>query len=104
MYGQQNFPTKIEDINLESLKKLSSYFKRDTGYQDHCDGESQEGYAVPAMSVALGSRIIEKHITLDRNKKGFDYESALLPQEFKNFVALIRSTEKAIGKKPSKTF
>ena len=28
MYGQQNFPTKIEDINLESLKKLSSYFKR----------------------------------------------------------------------------
>ena len=104
MYGQQNFPTKINDINLESLKKLSSYFKRDTGYQDHCDGESQEGYAVPAMSLALGSRVIEKHITLDRNKKGFDYESALLPQEFKNFVALIRSTEKAIGKNLPRPF
>lgn len=98
MYGQQNFPTKIDDINLESLKKLSSYFKRDIGYQDHCDGKSQEGYVVPAMSLALGSRVIEKHITLDRNKKGFDYESALLPQEFKKFVTLIRSTEKAIGK------
>lgn len=104
MYGQQNFPTKIDDINLESLKKLSSYFKRDIGYQDHCDGESQEGFVVPAMSLALGSRVIEKHISLDRNKKGFDYESALLPQEFKKFVSLIRSTEKAVGKNLPRPF
>ena len=29
---------------------------------------------------------------------------ALLPQEFKNFVALIRSTEKAIGKNLPRPF
>ena len=104
MYGQQNFPTKISDVNLISLTKLLKYFKKDIGYQDHCDGKSEEGYLIPSMSIALGTKIIEKHITLDRNRNGFDYESALLPNEFKKFVNLMRSVEGSLGKSLPREF
>jgi len=41
--------------------------------------------------------VIEKHLTLDRAKKGFDYYSALNPDEFSDFVAFIKQVYVAIG-------
>ena len=43
------------------------------------------------MAISAGAEFIEKHITLDRRKKGFDYYSALNPDEFRNFVKYIRN-------------
>ena len=104
MYGQQNFPTKVKDINLITLPKLFKYFKKNIGYQDHCDGKSSEGFLLPSMSIALGAKIIEKHLTLDRNQNGFDYESALLPNEFKKFVNLMQSVSTSLGKSLPRKF
>ena len=104
MYGQQNFPTKVKDINLITLPKLTRYFKKDIGYQDHCDGKSSEGFLLPSMSIALGAKIIEKHLTLDRNQNGFDFESALLPNEFKKFVNMMRSVNMSLGKSLPRKF
>ncbi len=104
MYGQQNFPTKVKDINLITLPKLLEYFKRDIGYQDHCEGKSNEGFLLPSMSISLGAKIIEKHLTLDRNPNGFDYESALLPDEFKKFVKLMKSVSTSLGKSLPRKF
>ena len=46
---------------------------------------------VPLLGIGLGVQIIEKHITLDRSKKGLDYFSALNPNEFLMLVSLIKN-------------
>ena len=51
---------------------------------------------VPLLANSLGATIIEKHITLDRSKKGIDYYAAFEPDEFKHFVKLVRMSNKAL--------
>jgi len=97
LYGFQRFPTKIEDLNLDRMKLMKNKFNIPVGYADHVDGNSQLAKVVPCLAVALGAEIIEKHITIDRSKKGLDYYSSLNPDEFKEMVELIRNTEKAVG-------
>ena len=104
LYGLQNFPTKIDDVNLEKLKFLKDQFNLNIGYQDHCEGNSPEGLHLPILSLGYGVKILEKHICLNRNKNGFDYQSALKPVEFSNFVKKIRLAEKSIGQKFSNKF
>jgi pseudaminic acid synthase len=56
------------------------------------------GISVPVAAVALGARIVEKHFTLSRQIPGPDSAFSLEPQEFKDMVAAIRETEKALGR------
>ena len=56
------------------------------------------GITVPVTAVPLGAKIIEKHMTLDRNLGGPDAKFSLEPQEFKEMVKSVRDAEKAIGK------
>jgi len=98
MYGLQNFPTKPQDINLNFIKKLSRDFSLPFGYQDHSEPESAASTYLPILFLANGASIIEKHITYDRSLKGQDYESALNPDEFAEFVRDIRIVEKIINK------
>ena len=44
-----------------------------------------------------GARIFEKHITLSRAEKGTDYQAALEPDEFKNYVRRMRTADGALG-------
>ena len=50
-----------------------------------------------AAAVALGARIIEKHLTVDRAMEGNDHKVSLLPAEFAAMVAQIREVEAALG-------
>ena len=104
LYGIQNFPTKIENVNLKKLSFLKDKFKLNIGYQDHCEGNSPEGLYLPILSLGYGVKIIEKHICLSRSKNGFDYQSALKPIEFKQFVKNIRIVEKSVGSKFTNKF
>ena len=49
------------------------------------------------MAFTLGADVIEKHITLNRKKKGTDYYSSLDPDEFKNFVDFLKKSYKAFS-------
>jgi sialic acid synthase SpsE len=104
MYGYQNFPTKIEDVHLNYMKKIMELFDLPVGYQDHCDADTKAAFWLPAMSVGMDIQVMEKHITHDRSFKGVDYESALNPDEFKLFVKMIRNLELAGGETVRETF
>ena len=90
----------MEDVNLNVLKTLRSSFGVNVGYSDHT-----LGIEVSTAAVALGSTIIEKHITLDRNLPGPDHKASLEPNEFKNLVKNIRNVSIALGSsiKPTKS-
>ena len=93
LYGFQNYPTKINDLNLNNIKYLKKYFGNycDIGYMDHTDADDKMNFFLPILSVKLGAKIIEKHITYNRQKKGIDYHSSLNPNEFNEFTRIIKS-------------
>ena len=97
MYGHQSFPTKPENVHMSYMKKLSHLFNLDVGYQDHCDADHPSAYWLPAAALGLGVNVMEKHITHNRALKGIDHESALNPDEFIDFVDMIRVIDKALG-------
>ena len=98
LHGFQAYPTADEDAGLGRLQVLQEIFGEvcDIGYMDHADADTLSAWTLPAMAVALGARVIEKHITLDRRLKGTDYYSSLNPDEFKRFVDFIRQADTAI--------
>jgi len=97
MHGYQGYPTSINDINLSRIIELKKKFNLPVGIMDHISGSSELSLIIPLLAIAKGANLIEKHITLDRSKKGLDYYSALEPDEFKKLVYLIRQTESSFG-------
>ena len=97
MYGYQNFPTRIDDVHLRYLVKLRDLFERRVGYQDHTDAAGLAGFWLPAAALGLGVDVLEKHITHDRAKRGVDHQAALNPDEFAQFVTMVREIEAAMG-------
>ena len=87
------YPTPYEEINLRTLTNMSETFDCVVGVSDHSFGS-----AVAVAGVALGARVIEKHLTLSRKDGGPDGTFSMEPQEFKNMVTDIRNVEKALGK------
>ncbi len=100
MYGIQNFPTKLSDLNLNKISFLKEKFKCIIGYADHTDSdENFYSKYIPLLAHSLGANIIEKHITINRHLKGRDYYSALNPDEFKHFVEIFKYKKKIFGEK-----
>ncbi|NQU64587.1 MAG: N-acetylneuraminate synthase family protein, partial [SAR324 cluster bacterium] len=80
-------------LNLNILRSFQSIFDFPVGYSDHTLGPT----IVPVAAVAMGAKIIEKHITLDRKMEGPDHAFALEPTELSIMVEAIRKTEQALG-------
>lgn len=94
-----DYPTAMEDVNLNAMKSIAKHFSLPVGYSDHT-----LGIEVPIAAVAMGATIIEKHFTLDKTLSGPDHKASLEPNELKVMITSIRNIEKALGsyeKQPS---
>ena len=87
-----SYPPNFKDANIQAMLTMKKTFKAIVGYSDH----SPE-FTVPLGAVALGAKIIEKHITFDRNLKGPDHSFALTFEEFDQMIKEIRKLEDALG-------
>ena len=87
------YPTPYEDINLRTMQSMAQTFDCVVGLSDHTMGN-----AVATASVALGGKVVEKHLTLSRADGGVDSAFSMEPEEFKRMVDDIRIVEKAIGR------
>ena len=89
------YPSEYENLNLYTISYLIENYPQFTiGYSDH-----SIGIMVPAVAVALGAKIIEKHITLDRNMKGTDHKMSLGPDGIHRMTRDIRNIELSLGEK-----
>lgn len=86
------YPTPYEDINLRTMVSMRDTFDCIVGLSDHTMGGTVAG-----ASVALGGKIVEKHLTLRREDGGVDSAFSMEPAEFKQMVDDIRIIEKALG-------
>ena len=92
LHCNSTYPSPVELLNLNLIPKLREKFNVPIGYSGH------ESTIVPSVTAAnLGSVIIERHITLDKNMKGLDQSASLEPHEFKQLIQFIRDSEKAKG-------
>lgn len=97
LHGFQAFPTPIEEIRFRDLQGLKDRYHLPVGFLDHTDGGSAFAVVAPALAVAWGADLVEKHFTLDRSAKGFDYQSSLEPGDFHRMVELLRQAERGVG-------
>lgn len=86
------YPALPDEMNLRTIPEMARRFDVPVGLSDHT-----MGVAVPAVAVALGACIIEKHLTLSRTQPGPDSAFSLEPHEFKTMVEAVRIAERALG-------
>lgn len=87
------YPAPYEDINLKTIPNMKETFDCLVGLSDHTMGS-----AVAGAGVALGAKVVEKHLTLSRKDGGADAAFSMEPGEFKEMADNIRLIEKALGK------
>ena len=86
------YPAAAADANLDAIRQLRESFGLHAGWSDHTPG-----IELPIAAVALGAVIVEKHLTLDRTRRGPDHAMSLEPDAFASMVAGIRAIEVALG-------
>ena len=87
------YPCPEKSVNLNSLKTLQNEFpKIPIGYSDHT-----KGIDACIAAVALGAKIIEKHLILKSYLKAPDKKVSIEPNDFKELVKKIRCVEKILG-------
>ena len=91
------YPAPYDEINLNTIATLKNKFKLNIGFSDH-----SLGVQASIAAVALGAKVIEKHLTLNKKLKGPDHRASLDPKEFKFMVQSIRIVEKTLGDKIKK--
>ena len=75
------YPTKIKEVNLNSIIKLKNSFDVHIGFSDHT-----KGLTASMTSIALGAVMLEKHFTLSRSDGGVDSQFSVEPIEMKQLV------------------
>jgi N,N'-diacetyllegionaminate synthase len=88
------YPAPYDEINLNVMATLRNRYKLSIGFSDH-----SLGVQASIAAVALGAKVIEKHLTLNRKLKGPDHIASLDPNEFKFMTQSIRIVEKVLGDK-----
>lgn len=102
LLGFQGYPTPRPDNCLNRLKSFTRIAKSSgdhvkLGFADHAEPMESDSTHLAIMALGYGATVIEKHLTLARCLKLEDHESALSPDEFKNFVSIVRSCDDAAG-------
>lgn len=87
------YPPKFEDINLNNIITFRNMYPNyPIGFSDHTLGGE-----IPVAAVALGSCMIEKHFTLDKEMFGWDHKISANPDEMKKLIVNVNNVQKALG-------
>jgi pseudaminic acid synthase len=93
LYCVSNYPSKISDFNFNNIRILKKRYNCKVGFSDHSTDNK-----VVAAAIAAGAEIIEKHIALEGQKKGFDLAFSLKGKEIKDYARVIKDTSLMLGK------
>ncbi|NVK66686.1 MAG: N-acetylneuraminate synthase family protein [Flavobacteriales bacterium] len=87
------YPTHPNNANLRTILYLQKHYPEYViGYSDHTIGIS-----APVSAMAMGAKIIEKHITINRGLKGTDQIGSLGPDGIARMMRDIRLIEMSLG-------
>jgi N,N'-diacetyllegionaminate synthase len=87
-----SYPAPAEQMNVSLIPNLRRMFGKPVGLSDHTTGVE-----VACAAVALGARIFEKHLTLDKTMSGPDHQASSDPDEMVHYCRTLRSVRAALG-------
>lgn len=91
-----NYTGSSENFKYINLRVLQAYSKRYPGMvlglSDHTPG-----HTTVLGAIALGARIIEKHLTDDNTREGPDHPFSMTPKTWRTMVDRSRELEMALG-------
>jgi sialic acid synthase SpsE len=94
LYCVSNYPSKISDFNFNNIRILKERYNCRVGFSDHSTDNK-----IVAAAIVAGAEVIEKHIALEDQKKGFDLAFSLKGREIKDYAQVIKDTSLMMGKK-----
>ena len=87
------YPAKTEELQLKRIETIRRLWPQcEVGYSGH-----EVGLSTTIAAVAMGARLVERHITLDRASYGSDQAASVEPHGFFLLVRDIRDYERALG-------
>lgn len=95
------YPVEPKDVNLMEIKRLKEKYVdiiKDIGFSGH-----HKGIILDNVAYSIGANYIERHFTLDRNKKGTDHKVAILPEEAKDLIENLDDVYQAYNYRTSDT-
>ena len=93
-HGYSNYPTEAEETNLNAISFMKNKWQIDIGFADH----STETKTLPLLAIAKGATWIEKHISLSRNDRNYDWETSIEYEDFSKLILNIKKYIKTFGK------
>jgi sialic acid synthase SpsE len=92
MHCVSSYPTHDSDLNLRIIPELSKRYDLPVGYSGH-----EINSNASMIALALGGRIIERHITQSRHLEGFDHKLSLDPDDLKSLISDLEQTHTMLG-------
>ena len=86
------YPASPDEMDLASIPVMRERYGCQVGLSDHTLDNT-----AAVVSVALGGTVIEKHLTLSREKGGPDGAFSLEPQELRNLVGQVEVARRVLG-------
>ena len=87
-----SYPTPLESSALGGIRALARAFGMTVGYSDHTVSVHAGG-----LAVAAGARVLEKHLTWNRDAEGPDHAASLEPEAFGEYVRFARQSARMLG-------
>lgn len=91
-HSTSSYPCPPAETNLKMIGTLRKRYGVSVGYSGH-----EVGLQISLAAVALGARLLERHITLDRAMWGSDQAASLEPGGLNRLVRDVRIIETALG-------
>ena len=88
-----SYPAPYDEFNLNVLTDMRKRFKCIVGLSDHTLTNS-----VVFAAVALGAKVIEKHVVLNKKIDTPDAFFSVEPKQYKEMIQAVRDVEKSLGK------
>ena len=92
LHSVSSYPTDDADLNFNVIPTLKNRYNCIVGYSGH-----ERGTVLCTSTILLGSRVIERHFTLDRYMKGPDHASSLESEGMSLVVKRAKRTFSALG-------
>jgi N,N'-diacetyllegionaminate synthase len=92
MHCTSQYPAPLEQANIRAITTMRTAFGLPVGYSDHT-----VGIIAGVMSATLGSSMIEKHFTLDKNMPGPDHKASADIPELTQLVTALKGVHTGLG-------
>ena len=92
LHCNSTYPTPIQDLNLSYIPRLSELTNYIVGFSSHTPDVS-----ILSAAVALGAKVVEFHITSDRDQVGTDHLSSFELSELQLVISTLHHVSQSLG-------